>query len=244
MRGLELNFPISNLKTSALTLLFSLLLTVVFCQEATLYLYRKSKFKGSFISYNLYVDSTLVGRMNSGTVLVFHPAPGTRNIWGKTESKQGIYVVIEEGKTYFVECDVSLGVAVGVPHLRQTKPEKAITDIIALNPALKFDPLQSASYAPTQANPEADTVAALSNLYHRKRKAGRVWGGILVGLSISSLIQGGAGSSLVPLGFSMIGFGNASKYSEVKLNGAIEGYQNGTPIPRKIKSKMKAKDFR
>jgi Protein of unknown function (DUF2846) len=231
-----------------LTILIFLLVlgqTYVNAQDATIYFYRKSKFKGALVDYKVYIDTTLVGKMNTGQVLVKNCAAGRRRIWAKTESEQGIFMNVEAGKTYFMECGVSLGVLVGVPTIRQMRPEIAVESIKIINPSLNFNQAHLAKFAPSETDFRSDTVMAINNLYQRKRKNGIARAGIFLGIAVGGTIgTGDPIGAILPVVISATGFIQASKYKNEKLEAVVKDYQNGNALPFKIKKKLKEKDFK
>ena len=229
-----------------LVILFSSLL--IQAQDyATVYFYRKASLKGAAINYNIYDDTVLIGKMTPGQVLVYYPKPGTRQFVARMESKSSTIVIVEAGKTYFVECGVSMGVVVGNPTMQQTTSQRALPVIAKINPNLKIDATDVGNFAMDETQYKSDTLRALSNLYGRKRKNGNTRGVIFLIWGIAGLAQDDPAvlPGVITVGvISATGFSQASKYNREKANQAVIDYQNGKPLTAKIKSKFKEKDFR
>ena len=229
-----------------LVILFSSLL--IQAQDyATVYFYRKASLKGAAINYNIYDDTVLIGKMTPGQVLVYYAKPGTRQFVAKMEAKSSTIMIVESGKTYFVECGVSVGVVVGNPTMRQSTSQRALPVIAKINPNLKIDATNVGNLVMDETQYKSDTLRALSNLYDRKRKGGNTRGVIFLVWGIAGLAQADPAvlPGVVTLGaISVSGFSQAGKYNREKANQAVIDYQNGKPLTAKIKSKFKEKDFR
>jgi hypothetical protein len=85
---------------------------------ATVYIYRPKKMAGMAISYDLNMkDETVFRVKNNSCVTLKLTQAGTYNLWAKTESKTELPLNVEMGKTYYIRCGLSMGVAVGRPKL-------------------------------------------------------------------------------------------------------------------------------
>lgn len=229
-----------------LVILFSSILTQA-QDYATIYFYRKASLKGAAINYNIYDDTVLVDKMEPGKVLMYFAKPGTRQFVARMESRSSTIVIAEAGKTYFVECSVSLGVIVGNPTMRQTTSQRALPIIAKVNPNLTIDATNAGDFAMDETQFKSDTLRALSNLYERKRKNGNTRGVIFLVWGIAGLAAGDPAvlPGVLTLGvISATGFSQAGKYNREKSNQAVIDYQNGKPLTAKIKSKFKEKDFK
>jgi len=111
-----------------------------------------------------------------------------------------------------------------------------------------------------------DTLGAITSLFQRRRRGGKVWlgigaGGILAllrvvanpntttvnGVQTSSEVDGGA-VAVVGLGFVAlpvaIGIGKLARFSEKKENEVDRAYRSGQPLPRAVARRLSRKDFR
>jgi hypothetical protein len=158
---------------------------------------------------------------------------------------------------------------VGKPTFRQASAIQAKVDIEKLDKAIA----SALPSKVLESNQAADTIRALANLFQRKRKGGTTRAVVFGALGIGSIIgtanykpttvtinQGSAGSQIIEtssgppainyvfIGFSAImvvtGITQTSNYSTQNLDALINNYKEGNPLPAKIKSKLKAKDFK
>lgn len=110
-----------------------------------------------------------------------------------------------------------------------------------------------------------DTLGAISSLYERKRKAGKVWSGIAVGGGLALLrvltadntktigstqvkdetdASGVAVIGALFVGLPVvIGLTNLAQFSEEKENEVDRAYRSGKPLPRNIARSLRKKDF-
>jgi len=229
-----------------LVILFGSILTQA--QEyATVYFYRSASLKGAAINYNIYDDTVLIGKMTPGQVLMYYAKPGDRQFIAKMESKSTALMTVEAGKSYFVECGVSVGIVVGNPTMRQVTSQRGIPAIAKINPNLKINTAQLGDFKMDETEFKSDTVRALSNLFERKRKGGYVRGAVFLAWGVAGLIVGGpeALPGVVVVGvISATGFSQAGKYKADVLSEVIKDYKSGKPLPLKIKKKFKEKDFK
>jgi hypothetical protein len=236
---------------------------------ATIYFYRASKFAGSFVGYNLKHNGNIIGRVKSGTLLTYQCPAGVQIFSATTESESSIKVEVASGETYYIECGIAVGVMVGKPTFRQASAIQAKVDIEKLDKAIA----SALPSKVLESNQAADTIRALANLFQRKRKGGTTRAVVFGALGIGSIIgtanykpttvtinQGSAGSQIIEtssgppainyvfIGFSAImvvtGITQTSNYSTQNLDALINNYKEGNPLPAKIKSKLKAKDFK
>src|SRR6188768_681333 len=99
-------------------------------------------------------------------------------------------MTVETGKSYFVECGVSMGVVVGNPAMEQVTSQRGIKAIAKLNPNLTIDKEHLGDYTMDETQFKTDTVRALSNLFQRKRKNGKIRGAIFLVWAIAGLAAG------------------------------------------------------
>ncbi len=216
-------------------------------EQATIYFYRSASFKGMAVNYKIYDDSILVDEMTPGQVLRYNTKPGTHRFTAKKESTSTAIIIVEAGKSYFVECGVSLGVVVGNPTMQQVTSKVAIPAIAKINPNLKINTEQLGDFAMDESQIKSDTDRALSNLFERKRKGGKTRGVIFLVWGVAGIIQGDPAvlPGVITVGvISATGFAQASKYNAENLAVVVKDYQSGKPLPPKIKKKFKEKDFK
>lgn len=231
-----------------LALVFSFLSFIAHAQEyATVYFYRSASLKGGAINYNIYDDTVLIGKMTPGQVLMYYAKPGDRQFIAKMESKSTALMTVEAGKSYFVECSVSIGVVVGNPTMRQVTSQRGVPAVAKINPNLKINMEQLAEFTMDETQFKSDTVRALSNLFERKRKGGKTRGVIFLIWGVAGLAAGDPAvlPGVITVGIiSATGFSQASKYKAENLTLVVKDYQSGKPLSPKIKSKFKEKDFK
>jgi hypothetical protein len=228
---------------------------------ATIYFYRGGQVGGFAISYDVKQGEKIIGRIAGNTVVRYRTKPGAQTFKATTEGEGSIYLILAAGKTYFVECGLSVGALVGRPTFRQTYSEVARKKITSIDAVIA----QTIPYELTEVIQQSDTTRALQNLFQRKRKGGTARAVVFGSLGIISLISTTKSQSTPPgvqnvgegpnntgayifVGFSavMVGTGIAqtSNYSSEKLEALLKDHEKGTPLPVKIKSKLKKKDFK
>ncbi len=88
---------------------------------AVLYFYRPAGYVQA--PYNVYLGDQVVFRSkNRNKAIVKVDKPGTYEIWGKTESREGIVLDIEPGKDYYIRTTVQFGVALWRPLIVNEAP--------------------------------------------------------------------------------------------------------------------------
>ena len=91
---------------------------------AVVYFYRTSNFAAT--PYDVHLGNDVVYRSKNNTkAAVKVDKPGTYEIWGKTETREGITLNIEMGKEYYVRTYVKFGVALWRPKLELKTPLEA-----------------------------------------------------------------------------------------------------------------------
>ncbi|MFM7857422.1 MAG: hypothetical protein ACKO96_37255 [Flammeovirgaceae bacterium] len=255
----------------------TLLLTVIFAQcllaqdsTATVYFFREGKFAGSFIGYDVKHQGNVIGRIKSNSVFSYQSPAGLQTFSATTESESSIKIQLLPGQTYFIECGIAIGLAVGRPVFRQTSGAEAKRKIEAINSTV-------ASQIPAQLTETVqpnDTVRALQNMFQRKRKGGGTRAAVFGAITVVAVVgiatytpetvtinQGAAGSQNLQVGSSsppagsfllggasailaISGFAQVSKYSTEKLERLLDNYKNGRPLPREIKAQLRQKDFK
>ena len=105
--------------------------------------------------------------------------------------------------------------------------------------------------AKTDISPQSDTITALTRLYARKRTGGKIRTYIFAyfaGSALVTTLASGDASNLVAValfgGIAATGRTQVSRYSKQNLQTLVLTYQAGFPLSRKIKRKLKDKDFR
>lgn len=89
---------------------------------AVIYLYRT----GNFVQtpYDVHLGDKVVYRSrNKSKTVVKIDKPGTYEIWGKTETREGLTLDIEMGKDYYVKTYVHMGAAIYRPSIELVMPE-------------------------------------------------------------------------------------------------------------------------
>ena len=185
--------------------------------------------------------------MTPGQVLMYYAKPGDHQFIAKMESKSTALLTVEVGKSYFVECGVSVGIIVGNPTMRQVTSQRGVPAIAKINPNLKINTAELGDFKMDETEFKKDTVRALSNLFERKRKGGKTRGVIFLIWGVAGLAAGDPAvlPGVVTVGvISATGFSQASKYKAENLAPLVKDYQSGKPLPPKIKKKFKEKDFK
>ena len=91
---------------------------------AVIYFYRTSNFAAT--PNDVHLGNEVVYRSKNNTkAAVKVDKPGTYEIWGKTETREGITLNIEMGKEYYVRTYVKFGVALWRPKLELKTPLEA-----------------------------------------------------------------------------------------------------------------------
>lgn len=100
---------------------------------ATIYFYRKGKIMGAFVGYDIVCNETTIGRIKAKSVVVYRCKSGKQTFSAMTESEKSITLDVVAGYSYFVECGLTMGVAVGRPSFHQ------VTVFTARNAIEKID---------------------------------------------------------------------------------------------------------
>jgi hypothetical protein len=135
---------------------------------ATIYFYRVGKFAGSLVGYDIRQGDQVIGRIKSNSMVAFHGKAGEYTFSAKTESESSIRLILEAGKTYYVECGIAVGVVIGKPTFRQVGTAEAKKEIAAIDATVANSIIVTSGSAPQP----SDTIRALHNLFQRKRKGG------------------------------------------------------------------------
>gem|GEM_PF-2158284 len=229
---------------------------------ATVYFYRGGQVAGIAVFYNVKQGDKIIGRMGVNTVVKYRAKPGAQIFKATTEGGTSIHLNLDAGKTYFVECGLTAGALVGRPTFRQAFSDVARKKIESIDPTIA----QSIPEYIAEVIQQSDTTRALQNLFHRKRKGGATRSIVFGTLGILSLISIAQSQPPPPpgvqnvdvsvdntgaylfMGFDIImvitGVTQTSNYSSEKLEALLNNYRKGNPLPIKIKSKVKGKDFK
>jgi hypothetical protein len=228
---------------------------------ATIYFYRSGQVAGFAISYDVKQGDKVIGTIGVNTVVMYHAKPGAQIFKATTEGGSSIHLNLEAGKTYFVECGIAAGALAGRPTFRQTFSEVARKKITSIDPVVA----KTISLNLVEVIQQSDTTRALQNLFQRKRIGGTTRAVVFGTLGVISLISTtkkqtvNAGGQNIDVssdntgaylfsGFGVVmmitGIVQTSNYSFEKLEALLNDYRKGTPLPVKIKSKLKKKDFK
>lgn len=71
-------------------------------------------------------DKTKITSVGSGRYAIVVAEPGKQEYWAKSEKKDAITVLVEEGETQFVECRIKMGFMVGRPDLSPSSAEEFV----------------------------------------------------------------------------------------------------------------------
>ncbi len=94
---------------------------------AVIYFYRPAGYVQT--PYNVHLGNEVVFRSKNRNRCIYKvDKPGSYEIWGKTESREGIVLNVEMGKEYYVLADVKFGVALWRPYIQHVSPETGKAD--------------------------------------------------------------------------------------------------------------------
>ena len=184
----------------------------------------------------------------------------------KTQSEAAFKIVMERGQTYYIECGLVVVSGTGRPSFRLATKEDALKSMSKIDLAA-YD---KTPFVVSKASPKDDTIRALQNLYRRKRVGGTVRSIVFGVLAVSALVNTvnykstsvtvNGGSQTIPIDdspppgnyigigiftiFTITGFTQIANHTQDKLDALLADYKNGIPLPKKIKSKLKQKDFK
>lgn len=102
-------------------------------QKAVIFLYRPSSCFGGAVSYKVWQDGINNNNpfvtIKPGGYFPYYADQGKVVLKAKTEAEKSITVDVVAGKTYYVLCDVSVGILVGRPSFKLIENEKAEKEI-------------------------------------------------------------------------------------------------------------------
>jgi len=96
---------------------------------ATVYFYRPSKLDGSLVGFEIKQRDEVIGRAKPNSVFTYRTKPGEQIFKATTETESSFRLTVDVGKTYFVECGIAVGVAVGRPTFRLASSAEAKNEI-------------------------------------------------------------------------------------------------------------------
>lgn len=97
--------------------------------KGTVVFYRKKKFSGGAITFNIQDSERNYGPMKNGDVLSISVEPGTRTFFSQVLSADAITINVEEGRTYYVKAMVKVGFYAGRPKFEQVDEKTALKQI-------------------------------------------------------------------------------------------------------------------
>jgi hypothetical protein len=65
--------------------------------------------------YYLWDSDKKIGAIRCGCYFFYEAKPGAHSLWAETESRSHVYLDVEAGKTYYIDCRTSLGMWVMNP---------------------------------------------------------------------------------------------------------------------------------
>ncbi len=71
-------------------------------------------------------DKTKITSVGAGKYAIVVAEPGKQDYWAKSEKKDGITLLVEEGETQYVECRIKMGFMVGRPDLSPSSAEEFV----------------------------------------------------------------------------------------------------------------------
>lgn len=86
--------------------------------KGLVYFYRERKFVGGAVGYNIKEGETVIGAIKNGTYFFIQATPGVHTYTASTEASTARTITVEEGKTYYLECGVEIGVFAGRPAMK------------------------------------------------------------------------------------------------------------------------------
>lgn len=256
---------------SFVLLLLSVSSSSLFGQDslATVYFYWPPKSAGASYYYDVKCGSELVGRIQRGKTLEYRCKPGFRIFTATTESEAAFKITLKAREDYFIECGNAVGTTVGRPTFREAAKQEALVVIAAIDKEL----IDSNPNLAPRARNSSDTTVAVAHLFKRKRGGGTARGVVFGIFALSALMntinyspttvtinQGPSGTQTIPIdssppagnyigiglfaGLSISGFHQLSTYSIKNQDAILQRYNAGQPLPEKIISKLKEKDFK
>ena len=93
--------------------------------QALVYFFRARHFAGGGISYNIKENDKVIGAIANGTYFFEIVDPGEHTFTASTEATVSRTINAEAGKTYYVECSVTMGIFAGRPDMKIVTQEES-----------------------------------------------------------------------------------------------------------------------
>ncbi|MFN8241031.1 MAG: DUF2846 domain-containing protein [Bacteroidales bacterium] len=90
--------------------------------KATLYFYRQHMFQGSSVKMTILVNGQPVVKLRNGSFFRYEIDPGTYDLSAQFGAKTKLRLSVEPGRTYYVNCFLSMGMWSGIPVLEIVDP--------------------------------------------------------------------------------------------------------------------------
>jgi len=97
--------------------------------KATIVIYRKNKFSGSAIAFNVQDNQRTYGSLKSGDVMYISADPGEHTFYSQVITGDAITLTVEEGKVYYVKATVKMGYYAGRPRFELVDERTALKDL-------------------------------------------------------------------------------------------------------------------
>ena len=97
--------------------------------KGTVVFYRKKKFSGGAITFNVQDSDKNYGPLLNGGLITISVDPGERTFFSQVLSSDAVTLNIEEGKTYYVRASVKVGYYAGRPKLEQVNEKTALKEM-------------------------------------------------------------------------------------------------------------------
>lgn len=103
-------------------------------EKGLVYFFREKAFQGSAVTFGVYDGSDKIGVLQAGTFFFIEAEPGLHTYSAKTEVSDRLHVVVEAGRSHFIEGSVRLGLFVGQPELRLVNETEGKVAVEGLRP--------------------------------------------------------------------------------------------------------------
>ena len=94
--------------------------------ESIIYYLRAKHYTGSGVFYTIHENGKPVTTLKNGGYYPHHTTPGDKHIEASTESTSELDITAEKGKRHYVYGDISWGIIMGRPELREIDEEEAL----------------------------------------------------------------------------------------------------------------------
>jgi hypothetical protein len=85
--------------------------------KAKVVFFRPSKFVGGMIGFIVRENNTELGKLRNGKYFIIDAEPGKHTYTVHSEATDNTILELEAGETYYLTGSISMGFAVGHPHL-------------------------------------------------------------------------------------------------------------------------------